>query len=48
MASKVAMTRMPTRLRWVSRGVAVLVLVLVLPVAEDEVSLSDTRWVERQ
>jgi len=47
-ASRAAMTRTPTRLRWVSRGVAVLMLVLVVPVAEDEVSLLDTRWAERQ
>ena len=45
-ARRAAMTRTPTRLRWVSRGVAVLVL--VAPVTEDEVSLLDTRWVERQ
>ena len=43
-ASRAAMTRTPTRLRWVSRGVAALVAL----VAEDEVSLLDTRWVERQ
>ena len=45
-ASRAAMTRMPTRLRWVSRGVVALALVLV---AEDAVSLLlDTRWLERQ
>lgn len=46
-ASSAAMTRTPTRLRWVSRGVVARVLVLVVPVVEDEVSLLDMR-LERQ
>ncbi len=42
-ASSAAMTRTPTRLRWVSSCVGA-----VVPVAGDEVSLLDTRWIERQ